>query len=90
MGAALRPFEIEHVKLAARLKDAPNRMQNASLLVGREVVEHKRGEHAIKRRLGIWKLICKSLVEPEGERRACCPEGLHCLSQPTNPRAGLG
>src|SRR5712692_3777224 len=84
LGAVLRPFEIEHMKLAARFKDAPGRTQHPSLLVGRKVVEHERGEHAIKRRLGIRKLICKSLVEPDGERCA------RCLASSVGESLGVG
>ena len=48
MCSVLRPFEIEHVKFAARFEDAPHRTQHLPPLVRGEVVEHERREHVVE------------------------------------------
>jgi len=58
------------VKLATRFEDAPDRAQGLRLLVGEDVVEHERGEHTVEGRLGIRKLIAKTLVEVDRDRRS--------------------
>src|SRR5205823_12148570 len=68
MRAILPAFEVEHVKLAAGFDHAPNRTQGLPFFVRREVVEHERREHAIEPRLGIRKLVSKSLIELDGWR----------------------
>src|SRR5439155_6871989 len=65
--AVLRAFEIEHVKLAARFEDAPHRTHRLPFFIRREVVEHKRRKYAIEPRLGIRKLVSKSLIELDGD-----------------------
>ena len=67
MRAILPAFEVEHVKLAAGFDHAPNRTQGLPFFVRREVVEHKRRKYAIEPRLGIRKLVSKSLIELDGD-----------------------
>src|SRR5438309_1929002 len=71
--AVLRAFEVEHVKLAAGFEDAPHRTQCLPFFVRLEMVEHERRENAIEPRLGIRKLVSKSLIELDGDR---CSRGL--------------
>jgi hypothetical protein len=70
--ATLWAFEVEHVKPTARLQDAPDRPQRLALFAGREVVEHERREHTVEARRRVWKVISKSLIELDGNRRLRC------------------
>src|SRR5207249_6040424 len=63
----LGAFEVEHVKLAAGLEDAAHRTHRLPFFIRREVVEHKRRQHAIEPRLRIRKLVSKSLIELDGD-----------------------
>src|SRR5260370_33038962 len=71
MCALLCPFEIEHVKLAARFKDAPDRAYGRPLLIRGDVVEHEGGEHTVEGPVGIRKLIAKPPIELDRDRCAC-------------------
>src|SRR5437016_2874281 len=73
MRGVLGAFEVEHVKLAAGLEDAAHRTHRLPFFVRREVVEHERRKYAIEPRLGIRKLVSKSLIELDGDR---CSRGL--------------
>src|SRR5207245_11136953 len=65
--------EVEHVKLAAGFEDAPHRTKCRTVFVRLEMMEHERRENAIEPRLGIRKLVSKSLIELDGDR---CSRGL--------------
>src|SRR5258707_12567327 len=65
MWAVFWSFEIEHVELATRFEDAPDRAHGLPLFGCGDVVEHERGEHTVEGRLGIRKLIPKPLFEPD-------------------------
>src|SRR5713101_2553689 len=73
MCALFWAFEIEHVKLATRFENAPDRAQGLALLVRWDVVEHERGQHTVEGRFGIRKLVAKTLVEVDRDR---CDGGL--------------
>src|SRR5438445_12641491 len=62
------PSKSKHVKLAAGFEDAPHRTQCLPFFVRLEMVEHERRENAIEPRLGIRKLVSKSLIELDGTR----------------------
>src|SRR5437016_4250024 len=72
MRGVLGAFEVEHVKLAAGLEDAAHRTHRLPFFVRREVVEHERRKYAIEPRLGIRKLVSKSLIELDGDPCARC------------------
>src|SRR5438445_13653146 len=61
------PSKSKHVKLAAGFEDAPHRTQCLPFFVRLEMVEHERRENAIEPRLGIRKLVSKSLIELDGD-----------------------
>src|SRR5712664_421265 len=70
MCALFWAFEIEHVKLATRFEDAPDRAQGLDLLVRWDVVEHERGQHTVEGHFGIGKLVAKTLVKADRYRCA--------------------
>jgi hypothetical protein len=72
MRATLWTFEVEHVKSTTRFEDALDRPQRPVLFVGRQVVEHKRREHTVEARRRVWKVVSKSLIELNGNRRLRC------------------
>jgi hypothetical protein len=72
MRVTLWTFEVEHVKFTTWLEDALDRPQRPVLFVGRQVVEHKRREHPVEARRRVWKVISKSLIELDGNRRLRC------------------
>jgi hypothetical protein len=66
-----RAFEIQHVKLASGPEHAMSFAKHAFSFSTGQVVEHKRGEHAIEGVLGIGQSIGKSLIKLDREFGMC-------------------
>ena len=72
VGSHLRSSKVNQVQRASGFEYPPCLLQCLLLLVGFEVVKHKGGEHLVKRRIRIRKVLSKPAIQLHGERFSLC------------------
>lgn len=60
---AVRAGEIEEVERTAGFEDAADFAERGNAIVGGKMMEHERGKHAIKGRIGVGEFVGEALIE---------------------------